>query len=793
MLLLNTVIPFKSAFGSCFPNEALRDVPSRVDVAKEKGETLTVPFSWAGEERRERSAPASGTFICFILASSSLLYSLAKSIATMASVPLHCHICPKRPDFSDISHLLTHVGSKGHLSHYFKAQVRARQDSSIRQQIEIYDRWYEENQIEKLLSQRMVLKDSKKPNGITSVTNREPSAPAKSTKTSKKRNAIKTSQLPATARPEAVIDPRLSQRSPAGDLDQCQPSHLSSSPGFDLVSMHPAPMPPLRTFHTPRSRPAEVVRAEPKQSATPSQIAPVAEKHKAASDTESDPESAAERSCMNFTYSEPPTTEAFHSTIEPVEGSSAPHPKKRGRPRRVQSYLDAGEMEDVGIPRTPELKGVCYPGMSLFDAASAEAQKKRNQRKNDTILAQIQQESLEVECNEYIYWPDGSLKMCRFITGDVQSSPYKDDTPPPPPAKRRRGRRPKSPIESINHKRLKAAEELHATDNQAAYSARYRTSLTDLPDLMKSPTVYAPMSPPFGNPSLNTKEGNEEWFLNKGESVARSHRLFPVFLDQKTAVPNPTGDPVKSHPNPLRPLMNQHNPGPTDDAYMEWLMSTEYSSTAQQQTSTISDRFPSRFPNHRAGVSGRPILGAPQSQSNGKPGNKRMYNLPMDESKERRVHDPKTMESICPQRLETGLMLSTSHAVSTVRSGKENVPPRENGNQAGGSMTQEDNARQSQTYFMTKGNQAPQISAMLPPEMAFAGMRTPPVYRASLNPLNPNAHCRQSLPYSSNYTPFRSAQAATHPFYSSFATGFGQDPMIKSDGEVDLKTGSFVV
>ncbi|KAL8805719.1 MAG: hypothetical protein Q9200_005310 [Gallowayella weberi] len=692
-----------------------------------------------------------------------------------------------RPDFSDVSHLLTHVGSKGHLSHYFKAQVRGRQDPSVRQQIEIYDRWYEENQIEKLLSQRMVLKDSKKPNGITRATNRVQSALAKPTRTSKKRIATGTSQQPAKAKPQAIIDPRLSQGSPAGDPNQPQPWHPSSSPGFDLVSMHPAAMPPLRTFTAPKPRPAELVLAEPKQPAAPSLTAPVAEEHRASSDTESDLESAAERRCRNFVYSEPPTTEAFQSTIEPVEDASIPNTKGRGRPRRVRSYLEEAEMEDVGIPRTPELKGICYPGMSLFDAASAEAQKKRNQRKNDTILAQIQQESLEVECNEYIYWPDGSLKMCRFITGDVQSSPYKDDTPPPPPPKRRRGRKPKSPKERMNQKTLKNVEDSHATDIQPAYSARYRTSLTDLSDLMTAPAVYDSVSPPFGHPSLGTKEGNGEWPLNKDEPVAGSRQPFPVFLDQKTAVAGPIGDPVKPHRNPLKPVMSQHNPRFADDAYMEWLMSTDHSPTSQQQTGTIGDRFLSRFPKSRAGTSGRPILGASQSQPNIKLGNKRMYNLLMDESNERQVCDPTTTASIGPQRLQTGHILSTSHAVSAVRTEKENLPPPENGDQVGDSMTQEDNPSGSQRYFMTKGNQGPQISAMLPPEMAFAGMRTPPVYQSSLNPLNPNAHCRQSLPYSSHYTPFHSARATAHPCYSSVATVFGRDGMINSEGGDEWK------
>lgn len=99
----------------------------------------------------------------------------------MASIPLLCNICPKEPEFSDISHLLTHVASKGHLSQYHKAQIRSRQDASIREKLTIYDRWYERYQIEKLLSQRMIAKESRETTSRKSFGNTH-SAPAASIK-----------------------------------------------------------------------------------------------------------------------------------------------------------------------------------------------------------------------------------------------------------------------------------------------------------------------------------------------------------------------------------------------------------------------------------------------------------------------------------------------------------------------------------------------------------------------------------------------------------------------------------
>ncbi|KAE9969858.1 hypothetical protein EG328_006645 [Venturia inaequalis] len=79
------------------------------------------------------------------------------------TIPLSCNICPKKPKFSDVSHLLTHVASKGHLSNYYKVKVRAGGDPAARNAMDEYDRWYSEWRVEDLMSDRMNLKDKKKP------------------------------------------------------------------------------------------------------------------------------------------------------------------------------------------------------------------------------------------------------------------------------------------------------------------------------------------------------------------------------------------------------------------------------------------------------------------------------------------------------------------------------------------------------------------------------------------------------------------------------------------------------
>ena len=82
----------------------------------------------------------------------------------MSSSLLGCTICPKLPKFSDTSHLLTHVSSKGHLSHLHKLQVRSHQEIAAIQQLAAYDQWYQQHGLGQLLSERMQQKDAKKNN-----------------------------------------------------------------------------------------------------------------------------------------------------------------------------------------------------------------------------------------------------------------------------------------------------------------------------------------------------------------------------------------------------------------------------------------------------------------------------------------------------------------------------------------------------------------------------------------------------------------------------------------------------
>lgn len=111
-------------------------------------------------------APALCSGFCFpfdiVLSLDLLLPHLWLNFFSMPSDLLKCTICPKKPIFSDVSHLLTHVGSKGHLANLHGLQVRSHQELDAGRQLVIYNQWFQEHGVASLLSERMLQKQQKR-------------------------------------------------------------------------------------------------------------------------------------------------------------------------------------------------------------------------------------------------------------------------------------------------------------------------------------------------------------------------------------------------------------------------------------------------------------------------------------------------------------------------------------------------------------------------------------------------------------------------------------------------------
>ena len=387
------------------------------------------------------------------------LHSEASPIVlpNMTSFPLHCNICPKHPNFSDVSHLLTHVGSKGHLSHYFRVQVRSRQEPSIREQLHKFDAWYDENQIEKLLSQRMILKESKAAN----ARNRGPG-------NLRSRNAVdaarplqgRPGQPPKWVKDESILDPQLSQ-----------PLFLSN----DITPREPqlSPLDPVvrSTASNRRRQILKASRLDPESvdniSSRPVEGAYTGLDNDSESSLSSDSTSLV--SPLPSAYPEPP-----------LDIHASPIAAYRLRPDREEEShgLDDadGETDDEyedcmeeKVSDATRLKGIYWPGMDLFDSASPTAKRKRNQKKDGSILEQMKANSAIVEPTELIFWAGGDLKMKRQITGQVESSPFKQETPRP---KRLKPQLRKVPLQTISANVPRTRRNAQARD---PYSSRTKS------------------------------------------------------------------------------------------------------------------------------------------------------------------------------------------------------------------------------------------------------------------------------------------------------------------------------
>jgi hypothetical protein len=86
--------------------------------------------------------------------------------------------------------------------------------------------------------------------------------------------------------------------------------------------------------------------------------------------------------------------------------------------------LKFDDTEDEAEKESSKLKGVYWPGMDLFDSATAEMKRMRNQKKDGTALQQMKRSSAEIEPNEWVFNADGEFRKVRDIFDDsTESSP----------------------------------------------------------------------------------------------------------------------------------------------------------------------------------------------------------------------------------------------------------------------------------------------------------------------------------------------------------------------------------
>ncbi|KAI1946110.1 hypothetical protein LOZ57_003861 [Ophidiomyces ophidiicola] len=331
------------------------------------------------------------------------------------STALKCYICPKKPNFSDVSHLLTHVSSKGHLSHYFKLQVRSHQEPEAGQLLAEYDQWYQDHNLAGLLSDRMMTKEARKDKGRNS-------SALYNNKTLPDRRAS-TSMLPpsgfvhASQRPiPSYVDPELSQPFVA------MTNGHATDPRMQLWPMAPK----RRSLPT---RPTALMGwtvGSPGSDENDNQ--------------EMSPLSLRKRQSIDWHM--PPRTSHFRPTTPDPFVDDASY----------EEDYDDDDDESEQRDEITKLKGVFWPGMDIFDSATEQMRRKRNQKKDGSVLKQMEKTSEMVEATELVFSPGGTLRKARQITGMVdESSPLKGETPIP---KKRPSRPKRQPLSQGNANRI---------------------------------------------------------------------------------------------------------------------------------------------------------------------------------------------------------------------------------------------------------------------------------------------------------------------------------------------------
>lgn len=134
-----------------------------------------------------------------------------------------------------------------------------------------------------------------------------------------------------------------------------------------------------------------------------------------------------------------------HSYTTQDYDTSSEYSDPSDRKRRGYHLVDSCAVEDdqpdtvgdtMAVSDSAKLKGVYWPGMDLFDSATMEMRRKRNQKKDSSVVQQLELNSQEVEPLEFIFTPQGSFKRQRRIShsewDDEDEAEIKMESPLPP-------------------------------------------------------------------------------------------------------------------------------------------------------------------------------------------------------------------------------------------------------------------------------------------------------------------------------------------------------------------------
>ncbi|WEW60045.1 hypothetical protein PRK78_005529 [Emydomyces testavorans] len=425
-----------------------------------------------------------------------------------SSVVLKCNICPRKPNFSDVSHLLTHVSSKGHLSHYFKLQVRSHQEPEAGELLAEYDQWYHDHNLAGLLSERMIAKETRKGKGRSAaiIHNNPPD------------RKVSTSMAPLATNGSVRTDQRLIPAYVDPDLSHSYVKMTSSHGSDPRVQLWPTG--PKRRPLPTRSSTQKAWKVESPHSDDGEDMSPLAQRKRGSID--------------------------WSLRID------TPVAHRSRRPATPDPFLDDASYEeddDESEQREEisKLKGILWPGMDIFDSATEQMRRKRNQKKDGSVLKQMEKASETVEPTELVFSPGGTLRKARLISGMVDdSSPLKGETPIPKKRVTRPRRQPLAQGDANrvlrSHTKLRGKPRIQRQTTELERLSRQSLSCVDSPQHSHRLTH-------FGG---NFDAQDEDLRLTFSGLDQKSSHRFAVFKDESELSTGSKMDRAhKSYYNPL--------------------------------------------------------------------------------------------------------------------------------------------------------------------------------------------------------------------------------------------------
>ncbi|KAI1166845.1 hypothetical protein F5B18DRAFT_659497 [Nemania serpens] len=381
-------------------------------------------------------------------------------------IPLVCFICPKNSHFSDLSHLLTHISSKGHLHNMFQLNLSREIDEAADLSLTEFETWYKQNNISALLRARKTAREqrdnhqrqSQTPSVFGEENTMTPRPSNRGGRSGRRgRAAAKTSTLRRDQRMDALKEDDIIKFE--SDDDEIHDGHEYHS-----------------VTHLPY-----VWHSGPSYTNAPSQYS-------------------------NHTGNQ------FQDYLEDEDDSSKYEPSELYSPFPPEGTPETVE-DDTGALI---LKGVVYPGMAGFDSATEKDRRMRNQKKDPAVLLKLEANSQLVTRVEEVL--DTNLEYQR--TRDVYDEPSIDGS---------EDENNTVAVEARPKRRAKAKSSYASINRRANTRSRQQSQLTGKTRAVRSSTRRARghslVATP--QPAMPTRRTTRSSTSRQGQQPLHSHGIHP--------------------------------------------------------------------------------------------------------------------------------------------------------------------------------------------------------------------------------------------------------------------------